>query len=142
MVCSVYYDYSDNDRYKRPRLDLALSPPFVYLAVSSSVRSNLCYRFRTVVLLHRLKSFHSFQPRETRLKRLLFISIELPAFRSLLLLYNTLDLIAECGPSTCLTLLWHSANALYLVAYLFACIVCMVEYVVLIPSLLSLPLSN
>ena len=29
MVCSVYYDYGDNDRDKRPRLDPALSPPFV-----------------------------------------------------------------------------------------------------------------
>ena len=146
MVCSVYYDYCDNDRHKRPRLDLALSLQLFYRAVSSSIRSDLCYQFRTVLLLHHLKSFHSFQPRETRLKRLLFISIELPAFRSLLLLYNTLDLVAalvaECGPSTCSMLIWHSANALYLAIYLLIPIVYMVEYCVLIPSLLSLPLSN
>ena len=34
------------------------------------------------------------------------------------LLYNTLDLVAERGPSTYSTLIWHSANAQYLVTYL------------------------
>ena len=65
-----------------------------------------------------------------------FISLELPAFCSLLLLYNTLDLVAERGPSTYSALIWHSyANALYFVVYLFVCIVCMIEYSVLTLSL-------
>ena len=47
-----------------------------------------------------------------------FISLELPAFRSLLLLFNTLDLVAEREPSTYSTLIWHSANAKYRITYL------------------------